>query len=157
MIKSPFLDNRERLFENEIGFVVFDKYPVNKGHCLVLPHRIYSNYFDSTDEEIIGLNKLIFQTKDYLDREYQPSGYNIGVNCGQDAGQTVEHLHIHIIPRYLNDVEDGGTEFEYQKITSPAKKGLTIIWPSDWTHTHRGQISQTHKKKVITGWLNYRK
>ena len=72
----------------------------------MLPHRIYSNYFDSTDEEIIGLNKLIFQTKDYLDREYQPSGYNIGVNCGQDAGQTVEHLHIHIIPGYPNDVDD---------------------------------------------------
>ena len=43
----------------------------------------------------------------------------------------------------------------YQKITSPAKKGLTMIWPSDWTHTHRGQISQNHKKYIITGWLNY--
>ena len=56
---------------------------------------------------------------------------------------------------YLNDVEDGGTEFMYQKMTSPAIKGLTLIWPSDWTHTHRGQISKEHKKKVITGWLNY--
>ena len=56
---------------------------------------------------------------------------------------------------YLNDVPDGGTEFFYQKIISPAKKGLTMIWPSDWTHTHKGQISQTHKKYIITGWLNY--
>ena len=56
---------------------------------------------------------------------------------------------------YLNDVPDGGTEFLYQKITSPAKKGLTMIWPSDWTHTHRGQISHTHTKLIITGWLNY--
>ena len=56
---------------------------------------------------------------------------------------------------YLNDVPEGGTEFMYQKITSPAKKGLTMIWPSDWTHTHRGQISQTHKKYILTGWLNY--
>ncbi len=56
---------------------------------------------------------------------------------------------------YLNDVPDGGTEFMYQKITSPAKKGLTMIWPSDWTHTHRGQISHTHTKLIITGWLNY--
>jgi hypothetical protein len=56
---------------------------------------------------------------------------------------------------YLNDVVDGGTEFMYQKIISPAKKGLTMIWPSDWTHTHRGQISQTAKKYIITGWLNY--
>ena len=56
---------------------------------------------------------------------------------------------------YLNDVVDGGTEFMYQKLISPAKKGLTMIWPSDWTHTHKGQISQTHKKIIVTGWLNY--
>jgi len=56
---------------------------------------------------------------------------------------------------YLKNVPHGGTEFLYQKITTPAKKGLTIIWPSDWTHTHRGQISQKHKKYIITGWLNY--
>ena len=56
---------------------------------------------------------------------------------------------------YLNDVPEGGTEFMYQKITSPAKKGLTMIWPSDWTHTHKGQISQTAKKYIITSWLNY--
>ena len=56
---------------------------------------------------------------------------------------------------YLNDVPDGGTEFFYQKIISPAKKGLTMIWPSDWTHTHKGQISQKHKKYIVTGWLNY--
>ena len=56
---------------------------------------------------------------------------------------------------YLNDVPDGGTEFMYQKLISPANKGLTMIWPSDWTHIHRGQISPTHKKIIITGWLNY--
>ena len=56
---------------------------------------------------------------------------------------------------YLNDVPDGGTEFLYQQMTSPAKKGLTLIWPSDWTHTHRGQISPTTKKYILTGWLNY--
>ncbi len=56
---------------------------------------------------------------------------------------------------YLNDVPMGGTNFMYQKITTPAKKGLTLIWPTDWTHTHKGQISQTHKKYVITGWFNY--
>ncbi len=56
---------------------------------------------------------------------------------------------------YLNDVPDGGTEFLYQQMCSPAKKGLTLIWPSDWTHTHRGQISETTKKYILTGWLNY--
>ena len=56
---------------------------------------------------------------------------------------------------YLNDVPDGGTEFLYQKIISPAKKGLTLFWPTDWTHTHRGQISEHHEKYIATGWLNF--
>jgi len=56
---------------------------------------------------------------------------------------------------YLNNVDDGGTEFFYQKITSPAKKGLTLIWPSDWTHTHKGQISYTKEKIIITGWYTF--
>ena len=56
---------------------------------------------------------------------------------------------------YLNDVPDGGTEFLYQKITSPAKKGLTLFWPTDWTHTHRGQISESHEKYIATGWLHF--
>ena len=55
---------------------------------------------------------------------------------------------------YLNDVEDGGTEFLYQKIASPAKKGLTLIWPANWTHTHRGIISSTNEKIIITGWFS---
>jgi diadenosine tetraphosphate (Ap4A) HIT family hydrolase len=104
--KSPFLDNRERIFENEIGFVIYDGYPVSKGHCLIIPNRVYPDYFDSTPEEIKGLNELIFKTKEFLDKEYKPSGYNIGVNCGEDSGQTVFHLHIHLIPRYKGDVED---------------------------------------------------
>ena len=56
---------------------------------------------------------------------------------------------------YLNDVPEGGTHFKYQKITSPAKKGLTLIWPPDFTHTHNGQISETHDKYIITGWFGY--
>ena len=55
---------------------------------------------------------------------------------------------------YLNTVEDGGTDFYYQKISSPAKKGLTLIWPTDWTHTHKGQISN-REKYIITGWFNF--
>jgi len=103
---SPFLDNRERIFENSSGFVIFDKFPVSEGHCLVVPHRVYSNYFDSTDAEIIELNHLLFEAKEFLVKKFSPSGFNIGVNCGKVSGQTVDHLHIHIIPRYHNDVED---------------------------------------------------
>ena len=56
---------------------------------------------------------------------------------------------------YLNDVLDGGTEFKYQKLITKAKKGLTLIWPSDFTHTHKGQISNTSEKYIITGWFSY--
>jgi prolyl 4-hydroxylase len=56
---------------------------------------------------------------------------------------------------YLNDVEDGGTEFLYQKIKTKAEKGLTIIWPAHWTHTHRGIISKTKEKFIVTGWFDY--
>ena len=104
--KSPFLENRERLFENEIGFVIYDGYPVSTGHCLIIPKRVYPDYFDSTLEELKGLNELIFKTKEFLDNKYQPTGYNIGVNSGEDSGQTVFHLHIHLIPRYKGDVEN---------------------------------------------------
>ena len=56
---------------------------------------------------------------------------------------------------YLNDVKDGGTEFKYQNLTTPAKKGLTLIWPVYWTHTHRGQISNTQTKYITTGWFDF--
>ena len=56
---------------------------------------------------------------------------------------------------YLNDVEDGGTEFKHQDITTPAEKGLTLIWPSGWTHVHRGQISNRKEKYIITGWYAF--
>tara|TARA_B100000427_G_C15441916_1_gene565566 strand:+ start:169 stop:1011 length:843 start_codon:yes stop_codon:yes gene_type:complete len=56
---------------------------------------------------------------------------------------------------YLNDVPDGGTKFFHQGITTPAKKGLTLIWPVDWTHVHAGQITEKSEKYIITGWINY--
>lgn len=55
---------------------------------------------------------------------------------------------------YLNDVPDGGTEFKFQNITVKAEKGLTLIWPADWTYTHKGEISKEHEKYIVTGWFN---
>ena len=104
--RSPFLDNRKRIFENSIGFVIFDNFPVSEGHSLIIPKRVYPNYFDSTEEEVRGLNELIFQTKDYLDKKFEPQGYNIGINCGRESGQTIDHVHIHLIPRRKNDVKN---------------------------------------------------
>ena len=93
-------------YENELAYASYDSYPVTEHHCLIIPKREYPDYFDSTNEEIIGLNKLLFQAKEYLKQKYNPDGFNVGINSGEYAGQTVFHMHIHLIPRYKNDVEN---------------------------------------------------
>ena len=102
---SPF-SGKKRLLENDLGFVIYDGFPVSKGHALVVPNRIYANYFDSTPEEIEALHHLVLETKKLLDAEFAPDGYNVGINCGEHAGQTVPHVHIHVIPRYSGDMEN---------------------------------------------------
>jgi len=65
-------------------------------------------------------------------------------------------LYRHLVfMTYLNDVEDGGTEFFYQKIKTKAEKGLTLIWPAIWTHTHKGIISPSKEKYIVTGWFSF--
>jgi len=92
--------------KNELCFAIFDKYPVNPGHVLVIPYRHVADYFELTKEEKIAAVELIDEVKKFLDREFSPDGYNVGVNVGKWAGQTVMHVHIHVIPRYRGDVED---------------------------------------------------
>lgn len=102
---SPFLA-KPRLLESKIGFVIYDGFPVSEGHCLVVPNRVYANYFDSTEKEIIGLQVLVVEAQKLLREKFSPDGFNVGINCGDAAGQTVPHMHIHVIPRYKNDMED---------------------------------------------------
>ena len=102
---SPFLA-KPRLLESEIGFVIYDGFAVSEGHCLVVPHRVYANYFDSTEEEIIGLQALVVEAQELLREKFSPDGFNVGINCGEAAGQTVPHMHIHVIPRYRGDMDD---------------------------------------------------
>jgi len=106
MTQSPFIQNRERLLDNDVGFVILDRFPVSEGHCLIIPHRVYSDYFESTEEEIIGLQKLVIETKKIIDEKYRPDGYNVGINCGEVSGQTIPHVHIHVIPRYRGDMDN---------------------------------------------------
>jgi diadenosine tetraphosphate (Ap4A) HIT family hydrolase len=94
------------LCENELAMALYDNYPVNKGHTLVVPKRHVQTFFEAEFKELVAINELIFQVKDILDKKYKPDGYNIGVNVGHAGGQTVFHLHFHVIPRYLGDVED---------------------------------------------------
>ncbi|MCF7885625.1 MAG: HIT family protein [Candidatus Marinimicrobia bacterium] len=96
----------EAVVENEMAYAIFDEYPVNKGHMLIIPKRHFDNYFDATKKEYLAIQDLSHECKNIIDEKYSPDGYNIGVNIGYEAGQTIMHLHIHLIPRYKGDIED---------------------------------------------------
>ena len=98
-------ENRVKL-ENEYAIAIYDKYPVNEGHMLIISRRHFKNYFEATEEEVVALNNLLKEAREYLDTNYNPEGYNIGVNINEAAGQTIMHLHIHLIPRYKGDIDD---------------------------------------------------
>jgi diadenosine tetraphosphate (Ap4A) HIT family hydrolase len=88
------------------AFVVLDAFPVSPGHTLVISRRHVTDVFDLTGSEIGDIIRLIRSARERLDRTLHPSGYNIGVNVGRAAGQTVMHVHIHVIPRYPGDTSD---------------------------------------------------
>ncbi|MCK5540767.1 MAG: HIT family protein [Deltaproteobacteria bacterium] len=94
------------LFENSLTFAVLDKFPASPGHLLVIPFRHVASYWELHEDEVRAVNDLLKQCKLYVDEKFSPHGYNIGVNVGKPAGQTVMHVHVHLIPRYKGDVED---------------------------------------------------
>ncbi|KYH34342.1 AP-4-A phosphorylase [Clostridium tepidiprofundi DSM 19306] len=99
-------DRSEIIAENELAFAILDRYPVNEGHTLIIPKRHFANFFEATRDEVIAIYSLMHEVKEMLDIQYEPTGYNVGINIGYDAGQTIMHLHVHLIPRYKGDVED---------------------------------------------------
>lgn len=102
----PFckIETQIKVTSNEYFYAIYDKYPVNPGHLLIISHRHVLDYFSLDMEEKKYLDAMITEAKDILDKRYKPDGYNIGVNCREAAGQTIFHFHLHIIPRYRNDV-----------------------------------------------------
>ena len=102
---SPGSD-REIVAETAIVYSVYDKYPVSKGHVLIIPKRHCDDYFELTTEEQSACWKMVNGLKVILTQKYHPDGYNIGINVNQAAGQTIPHVHIHLIPRYKGDVKE---------------------------------------------------
>lgn len=124
-IACPFCSmpqTAEILMESELAYAVFDKFPVNPGHSLVIPKKHTADYFDLTPGEQNACWDLVNKIKAILDQKFCPDGYNVGINNLTAAGQTVAHVHIHIIPRYLGDVEkpEGGV-----RGVIPGKKDYT--------------------------------
>jgi diadenosine tetraphosphate (Ap4A) HIT family hydrolase len=98
--------SRRIIIEGKYGFAAWDRHPASEGHFLVIPYRHVSEYFDINDEEREELWRLVAEGKKLADEKYNPDGYNIGINIGKWAGQSIPHLHIHVIPRYEGDVEN---------------------------------------------------
>jgi len=90
--------------ESDLVLGLWDAYPVSPGHALLVTRRHVATWFDATREEQVALLEGIAQAKDAIEQRYQPDGYNVGVNVNETAGQTVFHLHVHVIPRYRGDV-----------------------------------------------------
>jgi len=119
----------------------FDEYRYQLQLCL--------NEYIKKYEAVDGFPKFNIN-KDYNLQYYKPGGgYK---NWHFERGAELDRVLVFMT--FLNDVPDGGTMFKYQNLTVPAKKGLTLIWPTDFTHTHKGQISKKYEKYIVTGWYS---
>lgn len=99
--------SRDRIVISDgLSVVIRDSFPVSPGHTLIIPRRHFGSFFDVTAEERASLLQLLDQAQQALASEFHPDGWNIGINDGSAAGQTVPHLHIHLIPRYAGDSAD---------------------------------------------------
>lgn len=136
-MSSPFLliPESQWVASNALAFAIRDRSPVSPGHTLVIPRRPVATWFDATAEEQRALFDLVNEVKAGLDAELRPDGYNLGINVGAAAGQTVFHLHVHVIPRFQGDVGD-------------ARGGVRHVIP------HKGNYLATQQAKPLaTGGL----
>jgi len=108
MKESPFaqIPTAERIAANGSAFAIWDRFPVTPGHALVISNRLISVWWEASDEEQVDLLHLLREVRLLIEEKYEPDGFNIGINVGEAAGQTINHLHLHLIPRYSGDVSD---------------------------------------------------
>jgi len=105
--KCPFCDLAGRVVaENDLAAALRDAQPASRGHTLVVPKRHCTSFFELTPAEAAACFALLSQQRDKLASEFHPDGFNVGVNVGAAAGQSIEHTHVHLIPRYQGDHPD---------------------------------------------------
>lgn len=94
------------LYKDAHFFIIEDGFPVAPGHLLIISNQLRKDFFELNEAEKAQLPKTIEEAKKWIELHYQPDGYNIGMNCGESAGQTVFHFHCHLIPRYHGDMKN---------------------------------------------------
>lgn len=105
---SPFLNipPERHIASNDLAFAIRDGFPVSAGHTLVITRRVVATWFDASENEQHALLRLVAEVRRQLEAELHPDGYNVGWNVDMAGGQTVPHLHVHVIPRFHGDVPD---------------------------------------------------
>ena len=98
------IEKQDFELENDLAFSIMDGYPVSNGYMLFITKRHVKDWWETTIEEKLAIFNLIDEAKKKIDAKYNPDGYNIGMNLGKDAGQTIMHIHVHLIPRYNGDM-----------------------------------------------------
>jgi diadenosine tetraphosphate (Ap4A) HIT family hydrolase len=159
---SPFLQlpPEAHVASNALAFAIRDGFPVSAGHTLIVPRRLVATWFEATREEQVAMLELIDVVKAQLDAELQPDGYNIGINAGAAAGQTVMHLHMHLIPRFAGDVPDprggirhvipGAKDAECQEQSNNRLKGQNCLTSHPSSEDNRWRRSTPSSD----GWRN---
>ena len=104
----PFcnLESDRIISESDYTISIRDGFPVSEGHTLIVPKRHVQSFFELHAIEKAAILQALEEAKEALDREFFPVGYNIGINDGESAGQTIPHVHVHLIPRYKSDTDD---------------------------------------------------
>lgn len=95
---------RDIIMSSALSLSFYDGFPVSPGHALIIPRRHVASFFDLTQDERQDMFNMVDEVKRILDDRFHPDGYNIGVNIGEAAGQSIFHVHLHLIPRYSGDV-----------------------------------------------------
>ena len=117
--KCPFCPPKEHeiLEVHRLALAITDNFPLTQGHALVVPRRHVASFFELTAEERLAMMEVLDRAKARIDSEHAPDAYNIGINDGAQAGQTVMHVHMHLIPRYKGDADDprGGVRWIFPK------------------------------------------
>ena len=136
-------ESTDIMIQPEDTFKPFDEYRKHLQQCIEEYQKKYTS---------VGMYARFNIAQPYLIQHY-PKGGGFKTWHFENAGYPQIIKRKLVFMTYLNDAPNAGTEFKYQKLITPCKKGLTLIWPAEFTHTHRGVVSDTHEKTIITGWF----